>query len=314
MTLAPGARIYVAGHRGLVGSAIWRELQRRGHAHLIGRTRAELELLDFSAVRKFYAAEKPKFVFVGAAKVGGILANDTQPAIFLYENLQIQNHLIHGAYEAGVKKLLFLGSSCIYPRLAPQPLREQYLLTGPLEPTNEWYAVAKIAGIKMCQAYRRQHGCDFISAMPTNLFGPNDNYDLKNSHVLPALIRKFHEAKTSGADSVICWGSGTPLREFLYADDLARASVFLMENYSEEQFINIGYGSDISIRDLAEVVKRVVGFSGEIVWDKSKPDGTPRKLMDSSRLFALGWRPQVNLETGIRLAYEDFLKRHAAAS
>jgi GDP-L-fucose synthase len=314
MTLAPGARIYVAGHRGLVGSAIWRELQRRGHAHLIGRTHAELDLLDFSAVRKFYAAEKPKFVFVGAAKVGGILANDTQPAIFLYENLQIQNHLIHGAYEAGVKKLLFLGSSCIYPRLAPQPLREQYLLTGPLEPTNEWYAVAKIAGIKMCQAYRRQHGCDFISAMPTNLFGPNDNYDLKNSHVLPALIRKFHEAKTSGADSVICWGSGTPLREFLYADDLARASVFLMENYSEEQFINIGYGSDISIRDLAEVVKRVVGFSGEIVWDKSKPDGTPRKLMDSSRLFALGWRPQVNLETGIRLAYEDFLKRHAAAS
>jgi GDP-L-fucose synthase len=314
MTLAPGARIYVAGHRGLVGSAIWRELQRRGHAHLIGRTHAELDLLDFSAVRKFYAAEKPKFVFVGAAKVGGILANDTQPAIFLYENLQIQNHLIHGAYEAGVKKLLFLGSSCIYPRLAPQPLREQYLLTGPLEPTNEWYAVAKIAGIKMCQAYRRQHGCDFISAMPTNMYGPNDNYDLRNSHVLPALIRKFHEAKTSGADSVICWGSGTPLREFLYADDLARASVFLMENYSEEQFINIGYGSDISIRDLAEVVKRVVGFSGEIVWDKSKPDGTPRKLMDSSRLFALGWRPQVNLETGIRLAYEDFLKRHAAAS
>jgi GDP-L-fucose synthase len=314
MTLAPGARIYVAGHRGLVGSAIWRELQRRGHAHLIGRTHAELDLLDFSAVRKFYAAEKPKFVFVGAAKVGGILANDTQPAIFLYENLQIQNHLIHGAYEAGVKKLLFLGSSCIYPRLAPQPLREQYLLTGPLEPTNEWYAVAKIAGIKMCQAYRRQHGCDFISAMPTNMYGPNDNYDLRNSHVLPALIRKFHEAKTSGADSVICWGSGTPLREFLYADDLARASVFLMENYSEEQFINIGYGSDISIRDLAEVVKRVVGFSGEIVWDKSKPDGTPRKLMDSSRLFALGWRPQVNLETGIRLAYEDFLKRRAAAS
>lgn len=314
MTLPPTARIYVAGHRGLVGSAIWRELQRRGHRCLIGRTRAELDLLDFPAVRQFYAAEKPEFVFVAAAKVGGILANDTQPAPFLYENLQIQNHLIHGAYEAGVKKLLFLGSSCIYPKLAPQPLREEYLLTGPLEPTNQWYAVAKIAGIKMCQAYRRQHGCDFISAMPTNMYGPNDNYDPRNSHVLPALIRKFHEAKTAEADNVICWGTGAPLREFLYVDDLARASVFLMENYSEEQFINVGSGSDISIRALAELVRRIVGFKGEIAWDTSKPDGTPRKLMDSSRLFTLGWRPQVDLETGIRLAYEDFLKRHGTAA
>jgi GDP-L-fucose synthase len=314
MQLARNARIYVAGHSGLVGSAIWRELLRRGHTHLIGRLHAEVDLLDGTAVQKFYADEKPEFVFVAAAKVGGILANNSQPAAFLYENLQIQNHLIHGAYLAGVKKLLFVGSSCIYPRLAPQPLREDYLLTGPLEPTNQWYAVAKIAGIKMCQAYRRQHGCDFISGMPTNSYGPNDNYDLQNSHVLPALIRRFHEAKTAGSRAVTCWGSGAPLREFLYADDLARACVFLMEDYSEEQFVNVGFGSDISVRNLAEMIKRIVGFSGEIVWDASKPDGTPRKLMDSSRLFALGWRPQVDLETGIRLAYEDFLQRLASAN
>ncbi len=302
------SRIYVAGHRGLAGSAIWRELAARGFAHLIGRAHSELDLLDSAAVRKFYAQEKPEYVFVAAAKVGGILANDLHPAQFVYENLQIQNNLIHGAFEAGVKKLLFLGSSCIYPKLAPQPLKEEYLLTAPLEPTNEWYAVAKIAGIKMCQAYRRQYGCDFISAMPTNLYGPNDNYDLQNSHVLPALIRKFHEAKTSGARSVTCWGTGSPFREFLYADDMARACVFLMQKYSEEQFINVGSGSDLSICELAELVKRVTGFGGEIDWDKAKPDGTPRKLMDSSRLFALGWKPQITLETGIRLAYEDFLK------
>jgi len=301
------SKIYVAGHRGLVGSAIWRELERQGFKNLIGRTRKEVDLLDAHAVRQFYAKERPEFVFVAAAKVGGILANDQQPAAFLYENLQIQNNLIHGAHEARVKKLLFLGSSCIYPKLAPQPLKEEYLLTGPLEPTNQWYAVAKIAGIKLCQAYRREHGCDFISAMPTNMYGPNDNYDLLTSHVLPALIHKFHEAKVAKAPSVSCWGSGAPLREFLYADDLGRACIFLMQNYSEEQFINVGYGSDISIKDLATLVKATVRFEGEIVWDSTKPDGTPRKLMDSSRLFALGWKPQVNLATGVRLAYEDFL-------
>ena len=301
------SRIYVAGHRGLVGSAIWRELQRQGFDNLIGRTRREVNLLDADAVQKFFAGTKPEFVFIAAAKVGGIYANDTQPASFLFENLQIQNNLIHAAWQTGVRKLLFLGSSCIYPKLAPQPLKEEYLLTGPLEPTNEWYAVAKIAGIKLCQACRRQHGCDFISAMPTNMYGPNDNYDLQTSHVLPALLRKFHEAKQTGAAAVTCWGTGAPLREFLYADDLANACVFLMQKYSEEQFINVGFGSDISIRQLAELIKHVVGFAGDIVWDASKPDGTPRKLMDSSRLFALGWRPKVDLETGIRRTYEDFL-------
>jgi GDP-L-fucose synthase len=302
------ARIYVAGHCGMVGSALWRELQRRGFGNLIGRSRTELDLLDTAAVTAFYAQTRPEFVFVAAAKVGGILANDTMPAEFLYHNLQIQNNLIHGACEAKVAKLLFLGSSCIYPKLAPQPLKEEALLTGPLEPTNQCYAVAKIAGIKMCEAYRRQYGCDFISAMPTNLYGPNDNYDLQTSHVLPALLRKFHEAKVTHAPSVTCWGTGTPRREFLYVDDLARACVFLMEHYSQEQFINVGFGSDVSIRELAEMIKRIVGFEGELVWDTSKPDGTPRKLMDSSRLFALGWRPQVQLEQGIRLAYEDFCR------
>jgi GDP-L-fucose synthase len=309
MDIAREARIYVAGHRGLVGSAIWRELQRRGFTRLIGRTHTELDLLDGTAVRAFYEQERPKYVIDAAAKVGGILANDRHPAEFLFQNLQIQNNLIHGAYQAGVRKLLFLGSSCIYPRLAPQPLKEEYLLTGPLEPTNEWYAVAKIAGIKMCQAYRRQYGCDFISAMPTNMYGPNDNYDLQSSHVLPALIRKFHEAKAANAPAVTCWGTGSPLREFLYSDDLARACVFLLENYSEEQLINVGSASEVTVRELTETIKRVIGFAGQIVWDKAKPDGTPRKLMDSSRLFALGWRPQVELEAGVRLAYQDFLKR-----
>lgn len=301
------ARIYVAGHRGLVGSAIWRELQRRGFRNLLGRTRAELELIRTEAVREFFAVEKPEYVFVAAAKVGGILANERYPAEFLFENLQIQNNLIHAAHESGVRKLLFLGSSCIYPKLAPQPLKEEYLLSGLLEPTNEWYAVAKIAGIKLCQAFRREYGRDFISAMPTNLYGSNDNYDLASSHVLPALLRKFHEAKVARSPAVTCWGTGTPLREFLYADDLAKACVFLMERYSEEQFINIGFGSDISIRDLARLIQRVVSYKGEIVWDSSKPDGTPRKLMDSSRLFALGWKPEVDLETGVRRVYRDFL-------
>lgn len=306
MLLQKDSRIFVAGHRGLVGSAIWRALERRGFANLIGRTRLELDLLDGSAVRAFYATARPEFVFDAAAKVGGIQANSTQPASFLYENLQIQNNLIQGAKEAGVRKFLFLGSSCIYPKLAPQPLKEEFLLSGPLEPTNEWYAVAKIAGIKLCQAYRRQYGCDFIAAMPTNMYGPNDNYDLNTSHVMPALIRKFHEAKIKSAPEVVCWGTGSPLREFLYADDLGDACVFLMEHYSEEQFINAGSGTEISIRELSELVGRVVGYQGKVVWDHSKPDGTPRKIMDNSRITGLGWSPKVNLETGLRLAYEDF--------
>ena len=281
MKLERTARVYVAGHGGMVGSAVWRELSRQGFTNLAGRTHGELDLLDQGAVRRFYEAERPEYVFVAAAKVGGILANARRPAEFLYENLEIQTNVIEGAYRAGVKKLLFLGSSCIYPRLAPQPLREESLLTGPLEPTNEWYAVAKIAGIKLCQAYRRQYGSDFISAMPTNLYGPNDNYDPEGSHVLPGLIRRFHEAKVSGARTVTCWGTGTPLREFLHADDLGRACVFLMENYNQEEFINVGSGKELTIAQLAALVQRVVGFEGEIQWDTSKPDGTPRKLMDS---------------------------------
>jgi GDP-L-fucose synthase len=307
--MTPTSKIYIAGHRGMVGSAIWRALQQQGFTNLIGRTRRELDLTDTEAVNDFYAAEKPEYVFDAAARVGGILANNTQPAEFLYENLQIQNNLIHGAYLAGVKKLLFLGSSCIYPKLAPQPIKEEHLLTGPLEETNQWYAIAKIAGIKLCEAYRRQYGCDFIAAMPTNLYGPNDNYDLQLSHVLPALLRKFHEAKTANAAEVACWGTGSPLREFLYADDLADACVFLMQNYSEEQFVNVGSGSEITIKNLAEIIARIVGFAGKFVWDTSKPDGTPRKLMDSSRLFALGWKPQVDLPAGIRLTYADFQRR-----
>jgi GDP-L-fucose synthase len=313
MELSKNARIYIAGHRGLVGSAIWRELQRAGFGCLIAKTRRELDLLNAAAVHDFYSETQPEYVFVTAAKVGGIQANNERPAEFIYENLQIQNNLINGAYMAGVKKLLFLGSSCIYPKHAPQPLKEDYLLTGPLEPTNQWYAVAKIAGIKLCQACRRQYGCDFISAMPTNMYGPNDNYDLAASHVLPALIRRFHDAKVAKQPTVTCWGTGSPLREFLYVDDLARACVFLMQNYSDEQFINVGYGSDVSIRELAETIKRITGFDGEIMWDSSKPDGTPRKLMDSSRLFSLGWKPQVDLETGIHLAYEDYLNRFLAS-
>ena len=303
------AKIFVAGHRGLVGSAICKKLQQQGFTQLIAKTRAELDLLDAKAVGQFFAQEKPEYVLDAAAKVGGIHANDSYPAEFLFQNLQIQNNLIHQAYLAKVKKFLFLGSSCIYPKFAPQPMKEDALLTGPLEPSNQWYAVAKIAGIKMCQAYRREYGCDFISAMPTNMYGPNDNYDLQNSHVLPALIRKFHEAKNSGAREVVCWGTGSPFREFLYSDDLAEACVFLMDKYSEEQFINIGSGSEITIKELSELVGKIIGFEGKIAWDTSKPDGTPRKLMDSSRLFALGWKPRVNLEEGIRLAYKDFCQR-----
>lgn len=311
--MARNEKVYVAGHAGLVGSALVRALQRQGFTRVIGRRRAELDLLDPRAVQAFYEAEQPAYVFVAAAKVGGIQANNTQPAPFLYENLQIELNLIHGAHLAGVKKLLFLGSSCIYPKHAPQPLKEEYLLSGPLEPTNEWYAIAKIAGIKLCQAYRRQHGHDFISGMPTNMYGPNDNYDRQNSHVLPALIRRFHEAKVAGASEVVCWGSGTPLREFLYADDLADACLFLMDHYSDEPFINIGSGSDLAIKDLAGMVRDIVGYQGAIVWDASKPDGTPRKLMDGSRLAALGWQPKVGLEAGIRLAYADFLARFPSA-
>ncbi len=308
MSIDRNAKVFIAGHRGMVGSAIYRELQCLGFTRLVVRTHAELELLDSAAVTQFYAAEQPEFVFIAAARVGGILANSQRPAEFIYENLQIQNHLIFGAHTAKVRKLLFLGSSCIYPRHAPQPIPESALLTGPLEPTNEWYAVAKIAGIKLALALRRQYGDNFISGMPANLYGLNDNYDLQSSHVLPALIRKFHEAKVAGVPTVTCWGSGSPFREFLYADDLARACVFLMENYSADEIINIGCGEELTIKALAETVQRIVGYSGQIVWDTTKPDGTPRKLLDVSRLFALGWRPQVDLASGLRLAYADFLK------
>ena len=304
------AKIYVAGHRGMVGSAVVRELQNNGFHNIVTKTSKELDLRSQDAVRSFYQTEKPQYVFVAAAKVGGIHANNVYRAEFLYDNLMIQNNLIHFAYESGVKKLLFLGSSCIYPKLAEQPLKEDYLLSGYLESTNEPYAIAKITGIKMCEAYRDQYGCNFISAMPTNLYGPNDNYHRENSHVLPALIRKFHEAKVSSTGQVEIWGDGTPMREFLYADDLANALVYLMENYNEKQFVNVGFGSDVTIKELAETVAKVVGFDGGMKYDSSKPNGTPRKLMDSSRLFSTGWKPKTNLEEGIRLAYQDFLNRY----
>jgi GDP-L-fucose synthase len=304
--LRSGSKIFVAGHRGLVGSAITRRLQDAGFANLLTPGRADLDLLNSDAVDRFFGNHRPEFVFSAAAKVGGIQANASEPAAFLYENLVIQNNLFHSAHKHEVRKFLFLGSSCIYPKVAPQPLKEEYLLSGPLEPTNEPYAIAKIAGIKMAQAFRRQYGCDFISAMPSNMYGLQDNFDLNTSHVLPALIRKFHEAKSAGEKTVICWGTGTPRREFLFADDLADGCLFLMEHYSNEQFVNIGYGSDVTILELAEMVASIVGFEGETVWDSSKPDGTPRKLLDSSRLMAMGWKPRKGLEDGIRMTYAAF--------
>jgi GDP-L-fucose synthase len=308
--LEKNAKIYIAGHRGMVGSAIHRKLQREGYQNFIVKTSSELDLRNQQAVEDFFTQEKPDYVFLAAAKVGGIVANNTYRADFLYENLMIQNNVIHASYLNKVKKLMFLGSSCIYPKLAPQPLKEDYLLTGILEPTNEPYAIAKIAGIKMCEAYRSQYGCDFISVMPTNLYGQNDNYDLQNSHVMPAMIRKFHEAKTTGKSSVELWGTGSPMREFLHADDLAEACFYLMQNYSEPTLINIGTGEDVTIKQLAEAVSKVVGFEGDLVWDTSKPDGTPRKLMDVSKLHSYGWKHTIELEDGIGLAYQDFLEHH----
>lgn len=298
-------KIYVAGHRGMVGSAIVRELERQGYTNLVLRTSQELDLRETQAVHDFFNTEKPEYVFLAAAKVGGISANNTLKADFIYENLMIQNNVIHQSYQADVKKLLFLGSSCIYPKMAPQPLKEEYLLTGLLEPTNEPYAIAKIAGIKMCDAYRDQYGSNFISVMPTNLYGPHDNYDLNNSHVLPAMLRKFITAKKNHDPEVVIWGTGTPLREFLYADDLANACVFLMQHYDQPGLLNIGIGKDISILELAQLVKKIVGFEGAIVLDPSKPDGTPRKLMDVSKLHALGWKATVSLEEGIQRVYQE---------
>jgi GDP-L-fucose synthase len=301
------AKIYIAGHRGMVGSAILRKLQNEAYSNILTQGSKELDLRSQVAVAEFFEMEKPDYVFLAAAKVGGIIANNTYRGEFLYDNLMIQNNIIHNSYLQGVKKLMFLGSSCIYPKLAPQPLKEEYLLTGLLEETNEPYAIAKIAGIKMCEAYRAQYGCNFISVMPTNLYGYNDNYHPQNSHVLPALIRKFHEAKVNGSDKVVVWGSGRPFREFLFADDLADACFYLMENYDESELVNIGSGEDISIKDLALLIKKVVGFEGELEFDTSKPDGTPKKLMDVSKLHSTGWRHKVELEDGIKLAYQDFL-------
>jgi GDP-L-fucose synthase len=303
----PESKVYVAGHRGLVGSAILRRLRGEGCENLVTRTHSELDLTDARAVNAFFEAEKPEYVFLAAAKVGGILANDSYPADFLWENLAIELNVMEASHRHGVEKLLFLGSSCIYPKFAPQPMKEEYLLTGELEPTNEPYAVAKIAGIKLCQAYDVQHGADFISVMPTNLYGPGDNFDLHTSHVLPALIRKFHEAKESGESTVTVWGTGTPRREFLHVDDLADACVYLMNEYSGSEPINVGVGEDISIKELAELVREVVGYAGEIVHDTTKPDGTPRKLLDVSKLHGLGWRAKVPLSEGIERTYAWFL-------
>jgi GDP-L-fucose synthase len=300
------SKIYIAGHRGMVGSAIMRNLQSKGYDNIITRSSKELDLRNSQAVSDFFNSEKPEFVFLAAAKVGGIQANNVYRADFIYENLMIQNNVIHNSYLNGVKKLMFLGSSCIYPKLAPQPLKEEYLLTGLLEETNEPYAIAKIAGIKMCESYKRQYGCNFISVMPTNMYGPNDSYNLNNSHVLPALIRKFHDAKENDLPSVEMWGTGIPMREFLHADDLGDACVFLMNTYDGEQFVNIGSGTDLTIKDLALLIKDIVGYAGEIVHDLSKPDGTPRKLMDVSYLHSLGWKHKIELPEGIKQVYEDF--------
>ncbi|MBN2163214.1 MAG: GDP-L-fucose synthase [Pontiellaceae bacterium] len=316
------SKIYVAGHLGLVGSGIWRALERHGYTNLMGRSIDQLDLINQQEVDDFFAAEKPEYVVLVAAKVGGIVANNTYRGQFIYENMMIEMNVIHSAYKHGVKKLLFLGSSCIYPKLAPQPLKEEHLLTGPLESTNEPYAIAKIAGIRLCDAYNRQYETNFISAMPTNMYGPGDNYHPQNSHVLPAFIRRFHEAKKQGLDKVTCWGSGSPLREFLYSDDLAEACVFLLENvdYKDMAFedesgtiqahVNVGSGAEVTIKELAEAVREVVGYEGEIEWDTSKPDGTPRKLMDSSRLMGMGWKPEISMIEGIKRAYADFKERY----
>lgn len=304
----PSSKIYIAGHTGLVGSAILRMFQSQGYNNLILRTHQELDLEIQKDVNEFFDRERPEYVFLAAAKVGGIYANNTFLADFIYNNLIIQVNVIHAAYKFGVKKLLFLGSSCIYPRLAPQPMKEEYLLTGPLEPTNEPYAVAKIAGIKMCQAYNRQYGTNFVSVMPTNLYGPNDNYDLMDSHVLPALIRRFHEAKIQELPFVEVWGTGTPRREFMYSLDMAEACIFLMENYNSGEIINIGTGEDITIRELAALISEVIGYRGEIRWDNTKPDGTPQKLLDVSRLHSMGWKHKTSLKDGLRLTYQAFLK------
>ena len=304
------AKIYVAGHRGLVGSAIVRYLKSQNYHNILVRRSDELDLSNQQQVEDFFTANKPDYVFLAAAKVGGILANDSYPADFIYTNLMIEANVIHAAYKSGVKKLLFLGSTCIYPKLAPQPLKEEYLLTGPLEITNEWYAVAKIAGIKLCQAYRIQHQCDFISAMPTNLYGPEDNFDLETSHVLPALIRKFHEAKENRSPEVTMWGTGSPKREFCYVDDCAEACVYLMNEYSDKEIVNIGVGEDISIKELGELVRGIVGYQGEIKYDASKPDGTPRKLVDTTRINSLGWSAKTSLESGIASTYNSFLNNN----
>ena len=305
------SKIYIAGHRGMVGSAIFRKLDKEGYSNLITRTSSELDLKNQQAVADFFAKEKPEYVFLAAAKVGGIIANDTFRADFIYENLSIQNNVIHQSYLNGVKKLMFLGSSCIYPKHAPQPLKEEYLLTGLLETTNEPYAIAKIAGIKMCEAYRAQYGCNFISVMPTNLYGFNDNYHPQNSHVLPALIRKFHEAKSSSADHVTILGTGSPRREFLFSDDLANACYFLMHHYNEAGMINVGTGEDLSIKDLALLIQKIIGFEGDLVFDLSSADGTPRKLLDVSKLHSKGWKHDIKLEQGIRMVYNDFVLHYA---
>lgn len=302
------SKIYVAGHRGLVGSAIVRNLKKRGYKNLLLRSRKELDLLDQRAVENFFKKKRPEYVFLAAAKVGGIMANKTYPADFIYENIVVESNIIHSSYKYGVKKLLFLGSVCIYPKFAPTPVKEEYLLTGSLEPTNEPYALAKIAGINMCQSYNRQYGTNFISVMPTNLYGPNDNFDLNNSHVLPALMRKFHEAKEKGLKEVVVWGTGKARREFMHVDDLADACVFLMNKYNQSEIINIGLGSDQTIKESANIIERIVGFKGKIVWDTSKPDGTPKRRLDVKKIHALGWKHKVNLEDGLKSTYEWFRK------
>lgn len=306
------SKIYIAGHRGMVGSAIHRKLLGLGYTNIITRTSSELDLRVQEPVNEFFETERPDFVFLAAAKVGGIMANNLYRADFLYENLMIQSNVIHSAYATRVSKLMFLGSSCIYPKLAPQPMKEEYLLTGLLEQTNEPYAIAKIAGIKMCDAYRAQYGCNFISVMPTNLYGPNDNYDLQNAHVLPTLIRKFHEAKQNGDPAVTIWGTGTPKREFLHADDLAAACIYLMEYYNEEGLVNIGTGEDVTIDELAMLIKEIVGYEGALIYDHTKPDGTPRKLMDVSKLTNLGWKYSIDLKDGLKRVYDDYLNTHSS--